>query len=213
MCKRVPTPSSRRRQASWQAGLCGLALLCLPRPFPLPRHAVQGALLCVMLTCLAWPAAAEVDRAQVEAVMAGFVYNFVKFAEWPGIPSDSQQPLRVCASGAHPLGGQLARLQDRNILQRRVVVLTQVAPAEWPGCHVLFVGSGEGGKLDTVLRGLGRKPVLTVGTLPGFIQAGGMIGMRQADNRIRFEVNLAAAQRVDLKLSSQMLKLASEVLQ
>ena len=195
----------------------------LPRLLPPHRRrlfrwpslwASARSLLCCFLgwACLAPPAAAEQDRATAEAVMAGFIYNFAKFAEWPGHGPESMQPLRICALGAHPLGGQLLRLQDRGIQQRRIVVLTRVPAAEWPACQVLFIGADEGRQLETVLRTLGQAPVLTVSDLPGFIQAGGMIGMKEADSRIRFEVNLAAAQRAELRLSSQMLRLATQVL-
>ena len=39
-----------------------------------------------------------------------------------------------------------------------------------------------------------------------------MIGLRVEDNRVRFDVNLLAAQRAGLTMSSQMLKLAGQVL-
>ena len=59
---------------------------------------------------------------------------------------------------------------------------------------------------------MGNLPVLTVGDQNGFVQAGGMIGLRVEDSRVRFDVNLAAAQRAGLTLNSQMLKLAGQVL-
>ena len=54
--------------------------------------------------------------------------------------------------------------------------------------------------------------VLTISDQAGFVQAGGMIGLRVEDNRVRFDVNLLAAQRAGLTMSSQMLKLAGQVL-
>jgi hypothetical protein len=66
--------------------------------------------------------------------------------------------------------------------------------------------------MEYVTRTLGSLPVLTVGDVSEFAQAGGMIGMRIEDNRVRFDVNLAAAQRAGLTLNSQMLKLAGQVL-
>ena len=47
-----------------------------------------------------------------------------------------------------------------------------------------------------------------VGDVDGFIDAGGGIGLVVADDRVQFEINLEALQRVKLRASAQMLKLA-----
>jgi hypothetical protein len=52
---------------------------------------------------------------------------------------------------------------------------------------------------------------LTVSDIGGFAQAGGMIGLVEADQRIRFDINLATTHQANLKLSSQLLKLATIV--
>lgn len=169
-------------------------------------------LLCVLLGCRAGPVAAQADRASAEAVKTGFVYNFAKFTEWPA-DADETAALRICTPDAQPLDGRLAQLHGRGLQNRTISVHTGVRPAQWKDCHVLFVSAGDAAQLDVLLRGLAHAPVLTVGDLPGFAQAGGMIGLREEDKRIRFEINLAAAQRAGLRLSSQMLKLASRVLQ
>jgi hypothetical protein len=175
------------------------------RPLPLPS-------LCVALLCLAQPAAAQADRASAEAVKTGFVYNFAKFTEWPA-GDDDTAALRLCAPGAQPLDGRLAQLHGRSLQNRTISVHTGVRAAQWKDCHVLFVSAGDAHQLDALLRHTANAPVLTIGDLPGFAQAGGMIGLQEEDKRIRFEINLAAAQRAGLRLSSQMLKLASRVLQ
>jgi hypothetical protein len=54
-------------------------------------------------------------------------------------------------------------------------------------------------------------PVLTVRDLPSFVSNGGMIQFILQDNKVRFEVNLTAAEKAGLTLSSQLLKLATAV--
>lgn len=56
----------------------------------------------------------------------------------------------------------------------------------------------------------GRK-VLTVGEFEGFAKRGGMINFIIVDNRIAFEINIDAARRAGLSISSQLLKLAEIV--
>lgn len=62
-----------------------------------------------------------------------------------------------------------------------------------------------------MLRALGQTPVLTVSDAPGFVQAGGMIGLKLRGGRIGFDINHGAARATGLVLSSQLLKLADEV--
>lgn len=75
-------------------------------------------------------------------------------------------------------------------------------------CHIVFIGRIEQGQFKTVLAKLARLPVLTVSDIGDFARTGGMIGLVEADQRIRFDINLTTARRANLKLSSQLLKLA-----
>ncbi|MBL0717480.1 MAG: TonB-dependent receptor [Desulfosarcina sp.] len=55
------------------------------------------------------------------------------------------------------------------------------------------------------------KAILTIGEISGFTEAGGIINLVKTRNRIKFEVNLNAAQQAGLKISSRILKLATIV--
>ena len=57
------------------------------------------------------------------------------------------------------------------------------------------------------MSGLDDREVLTVGEIEGFARRGGMINFYLEGNRVRFEINPAAAQRGRLKISSQLLGL------
>ena len=61
---------------------------------------------------------------------------------------------------------------------------------------------------DWVLKDLGSGPVLTVGEMPEFAEKGGVIRFKVEQDRIRLEINVAAAARSRLRISSQLLKLA-----
>jgi hypothetical protein len=47
--------------------------------------------------------------------------------------------------------------------------------------------------------------------MPGFAEKGGMIQFRLAGDRVRFDVNLDASERAGLALSSDLLKVATNV--
>lgn len=174
-----------------------------------PPAGWRGAwLLALMLFAGVSPA----DTAEEDSIKAGFVLNFAKYTEWPAAALGAGE-LRVCALATQPLSGRLSQLQGRQVQGREIRLRTAARPDEWRDCHVLFVAAGEEPRMDLLLRTLGQAPVLTVGDGADFVEMGGMIGLKQRAGRIRFDINLAAARRAGLNLSSQVLKLADEVRQ
>jgi len=75
-------------------------------------------------------------------------------------------------------------------------------------CRILFVSSSERFHFEEVVDAVKALPILTVGEAPGFAERGGMIRLMLEDNRVRFEVNVEAAQHGNLNISSRLLTLA-----
>ena len=97
---------------------------------------------------------------------------------------------------------------------RALVIRLLETTAAVSATDVLFVSAGEEGQLDReILATLRSAGVLTVGESPQFGQLGGMITFVIEADRVRFEINQAAAGRAGLKLSAQLLKLATVVRQ
>lgn len=93
------------------------------------------------------------------------------------------------------------------------VAVTHPRTGELAGCHIVFVARSEQATVLRPLTGIERAGVLNVGETDGFTRAGGMIGMRIQDQKVRFDVNLDAAQRAGLRGVSQLPRLATQVLQ
>ncbi len=51
-------------------------------------------------------------------------------------------------------------------------------------------------------------PILTVGEMDRFGEQGGIINFFSEGNKVRFEINVGAAEKARLKISSQLLSLA-----
>ncbi len=146
------------------------------------------------------------------AVKAAYLYNFAKFVEWPsGAFASADAPLSICIAGDNPFGGALDALSGKMVESRPVAVRHIPAATGLEKCHIVYIGRSEQGRFKAVLTKLARLPILTVGDIADFAQEGGMIGLVEAEQRIRFNINLAAARQANLKLSSQLLKLATIV--
>ncbi|MGD0346683.1 MAG: YfiR family protein [Terracidiphilus sp.] len=145
-------------------------------------------------------------------VEAAYLYNFGKFIQWPSAPGASFQPFSICILGQDNFGKQLDDIVAGESIQGRKIVAIRLPSAEAADqCQIVFLGSSEDTRLARDLDVLGKKPVLTVSSIPMFLERGGMIQFLIQNNRVRFAVNLPAARQAGLELSSQLLKVAEHV--
>lgn len=80
-------------------------------------------------------------------------------------------------------------------------------------CQLLFLPREENPvRLQAWLKNCVNLPILTVSNSADFLEIGGMIALLADGSRLQFEVNLAQVKRVGLKLNSQMLAIARNVL-
>ena len=81
------------------------------------------------------------------------------------------------------------------------------------GCHVLYISSSERKQVVQILSTAAGSNILTVGEIAQFAARGGMVQFGLEDKEVRFDVNLDAALRAGLKISSRLLVLARVVKQ
>jgi len=79
-------------------------------------------------------------------------------------------------------------------------------------CSVLYISSSEEAHLGPILAAAQRLSLLTVSDIPHFAERGGIIGLVTQQNKIRFEVNRTVAAQSNLVLSSELLKIATRVI-
>jgi hypothetical protein len=62
--------------------------------------------------------------------------------------------------------------------------------------------------VSQTIKALEKTNVLTVSDMEQFTEYGGMVAFTMEDQKVRFNVNVEAVERADLKMGSQLLKLA-----
>ena len=144
-------------------------------------------------------------------IKAAFLYNFVKFVEWPNEALPETSDITVCVLGGEPSVDPLESIQGKIVRGRRLSVRRIRAIKDVESCHVLFISSSEESRLPQVMQNLHGSSVLTVGEMERFIPSGGIINFVIERNKVRFEINPNGAERARLKLSSQLLSLARVV--
>ena len=76
---------------------------------------------------------------------------------------------------------------------------------------IQFTSASERATMPVLLKALERPGLLTVGEVDGFAEQGGAINFTMQGRKVRFEINPTTAEQARLKMSSQLLKLATLV--
>lgn len=181
------------------------------RPLP-PLRLALGLLL--LGGWLALPLRAEPEAPlTLSQVEAAFLYNFAKYVTWPaGAFAAADDPLAIGLLGEDPLGEELARTvaREKPVQGRALRLVRGRTAAELAHCHIIFIGKSEEPWLAehlAALRGAGSH-ALTIGEAETFLTAGGVIRLVVEQNKVRFDINVRAAERAELTISSKLLSLA-----
>jgi hypothetical protein len=145
-----------------------------------------------------------------DEVEAAYLYNFAKFVTW--LATTKSDVLNVCVLGKDPFGTTLDQIVAGETIDGRYLAVHRLDDEHSvQPCAILFIGESEASHLDRDLAAVAKLPILTVSDVPEFMQDGGAIQFVLKENRVRFEVNLNAARRCGIVLSSQLLKVATRV--
>lgn len=154
----------------------------------------------------------DVGGASGASVKAGFLYKFLGYVDFPAGPLDPGAPYVVGVVGADDIAAELTRLTAGRLINNHAVVVRQLQGAEPAGgLHLLFIGAQDGADEAALVKAAQPAGVLTVTESATGIESGSVINFRLVDDRVRFEVSLAAADRARLKLSSRLLSVAYTV--
>ena len=140
---------------------------------------------------------------------AAYMQQFAKFIEWPGDADAPSAPRVFCVSDAVVADAAEGLGADRRIGTRPAIVKRVQPTDDLRPCSVLFVGGSSTDRIRAFLNAAKDRSIFTVGDGPSFTQAGGMLHFYVDQSRMKFAVNPATAQRAGLKLSSQLLSLAT----
>jgi len=150
---------------------------------------------------------AAVQRA--DQLKAGYLLSFVKFVDWPSsVPAN---PVTVCFVGGKGVRDALASGIENKMAGERHLAVRTLSDSETPvGCNVLYLDAAmmpEGAHEPNT----GESPILTVSDAKAFAHIGGMIELFTAANHLRFNINVASAQKAGLHISASLLQLAAVV--
>ena len=144
-------------------------------------------------------------------VKAAFLYNFLKFVEWPADVL-AAGPIIVCVAGSPAAADSLkAALRQGRPQDHDVTVIEVGLDAEPHGCHLVYIARADDASARRWLIKLNGSTAFSVSDCARFTRLGGIANFFVEDGRLRFAVNVDAARRASLHISSRMLALATIV--
>jgi hypothetical protein len=166
--------------------------------------------LVAALLALASASTVASQSVTVPALKAAFVYNFAKFTAWPADALAPAQRLHLCVVGDNQVADALEQVIKGRVVEGHELTV-QILKPDGPlrSCHLLYVGGLDAKGVRQLLGTLHDAPIFTVSDSERFAEAGGVAQLILENDRMRFAINVAAAQRGRLQLSSKLLHLAT----
>lgn len=134
---------------------------------------------------------------------SAIVFNILRFVDLP--TAAGNRTLELCIKRG--TGGDFSSLSGRSVTSRSIDLRMIEATSDADGCDVVYLGIANGNDVARIK----RRGVLIIGDGSGFLRAGGAIGLVTTGKQTRFEVSMRAARQANIKISSQLLRLASRV--
>jgi hypothetical protein len=181
---------------------------------PNPRHRLRR-IACALLTCavlagISQSYAAEAALDRQDQFKAAYLFNFVKFVEWPATSAHDQEQLTVCFLGGEGVYRALAMgIDDKRVGARRLAARQVNSGEALSECHAVYFDAQA--QAQAQLGGLRELPVLTISDASQFTSKDGMIELFLDSNRLRFNINVDNAHKSGLRISSSLLQLAASV--
>ena len=155
------------------------------------------------------PSKAE-ENASISLVVntkAVFIYHFTKYIHW--FNDDSTKPFYIVVLGDGEIYQPLREIAKKKEVNQREIVVTQIRQIDsLKDCHILFIPDSEKKIIPEVVNLTRNKNILTVSDTEGLAKKGVAINFVIREDKVRFEINSTALSDLNLRVSSQLLKLA-----
>jgi hypothetical protein len=146
-------------------------------------------------------------------IKAAYLLNFARLVEWPREAfAKVDSPVTIGIVGSDPFGDALELTVAGKRISNRSISVHRLQWSQDPRrCHIVFISSSDSGRIGELVTRVAGLPILIVGEADHLATRGATINFTIEDDRVRFEVNVDAARRARLNVSSQILRVAKIV--
>lgn len=147
-------------------------------------------------------------NARVKSV---FIYNFTRYIEWPAEYKSGNFTINVYGSNTALLAELNNMAKTKTVGTQKIEVKNTTSLDGIGKNHILYISPDVTTPLKDIVAKLKGKSTLLVTEKPGLAKDGSAINFVVIDNRQKFELNQANAEKYNLKVSSSLVALAIPV--
>jgi hypothetical protein len=136
-----------------------------------------------------------------------FIYNFTKYIQWPS--SAIQNDFVIGVIGKHEIVSELEGMAATKKMNGKSMKVQVFDDVEQIGkCHILFIPDGKSKHLEDILAKTSNQNTLIITERNGLAKEGSAINFVVVNGKLKFELNRAATDKANLKVSGDLAKLA-----
>ena len=150
----------------------------------------------------------ETQRTQ-DLIRSAMIYNFCKFVQWPADTLGDSIVLGVLGDQAQ--APDFSSIVGKSVGDTPVTVRIVRSDDDLRQCQLVYITAGAHELVEPTLAVARAESILTISERDDFCQQGGIIQLVERRGKLRFFINRQAADRAQLSLSSQLLKVAKIV--
>lgn len=143
-------------------------------------------------------------------LLAAIVLNLARYTDWPEhkLPINAKE-IALCVLGNNVIQDAFSQIEQKQVGQRKLMVVHLPRVKNINACHLLFISELDRGTIIQLLTEAKSKTVMTINAEEShFLEDGGMVFLRQEDDKMNIEINLSTVNKEKINISSRLLQLA-----
>lgn len=191
-----------------------------PRPVPSPRiralrpawQALRWAALCMLMLSGSMQRAWANEEAEYR-IKAAFLCKFGNYVDWPeAVPALADPSFVIGVMGNAGVAEAVTAAAGGQAVNGRPITVRRVERSDAvQGLNILFVARSHAARLSEALAALKDQPVLVVTEQEAGLPAGSMVNFVIVDDKVKFDLAPASAERSHLRISARLLGVARNV--
>ncbi len=150
---------------------------------------------------------AQLSFSQNYKLHSVYMYSFTRYILWPD--AYNQGDFEIMVLGDSPILEELKAMAQAKKVGERPIKITKISnPADIRKCNMLFVPASKAGKIDEILLKVGTQSILVISEEAGLGAKGSNINFIVKDGKLVFELNQGTINKQNLKVSSELSRLA-----
>ena len=145
--------------------------------------------------------------AQNYKVHTVFMYSFTRYVQWPA--EYNQGDFEIMVLGDSPILDELKEMAKSRKAGDRDIKITKInSPSDIRKCNMIFIPDAKASQIGKVLGAVGGQPIMVISESEGAGLQGSDINFVIKDGKLAFELNQAAVNKKNLKVSMELSRLA-----